>query len=279
MKRIFTSLLLILLVLSLAIPAFATDPSAPWVVDNAELLTPEEEYALTEKIRLLREELGLDMVILTTWSTEGQDVASYADDFYERNGYGQGESNSGILLFLDMGSRQWYMSTCGEAIDIFPDYALDELGERIVYDLSDGYYYSAFDTWLDTLPYYLESHWESPEQPYYPGYEYNYDPPVYEPSPGFQIGIPLVIGLVAALVTVFTMRSQMNTAKFQKGAASYMKNGSFRLLQNHDIYLYSRVNKTPRPQNTSSGGRSPNHRSSTHRSSGGVRHGGRGGRF
>ncbi len=270
MKRIFSSLIILLILLSLTVPAYGTDPGAPWVVDNADLLTDEEEASLMEKIRLSREALGVDMVIVTTYSTNGQDAAEYADDFYERNGYGYGETDSGILLLLDMGSRQWYISTCGEAIDIFPDSVLDKMGGRMLSDLSTGQYYSAFVTFLDGVSDYTEHDRNSPVDSYYP---YAYLSPAPQEPQGIQLGIPIVIGLAAATITILVMRGQMNTAKLQKGAADYMKSGSFRLLQNHDIYLYSRVTKTARTKNTSSGG------SSTHRSSGGVRHGGRGGRF
>ena len=91
---------------------------------------------------------------------------------------------------------------------------------------------------------------------------------------GMGLFASLIIGLIIAAMTVLVMRSKMNTAKMQKSAANYLKDGSFRLRQRSDMFLYSRVTRTARPKNTSSGGGS-----SVHRSSGGISHGGRGGRF
>lgn len=283
MKKVISIFILALILLSLALPAYATDPEAPWVVDNGELLSSDEEAVLTRKIQTLRSELELEIVIVTTDGTGSKNVQEYADDFYDRNGYGYGDDDSGILLLIDMESREWYMSTCGEAIYIFTDYGLDCLGDEILPYLSSGYYYDAFDLWLDALPGYVKAYngnapidgWAKPDDYYSPyGEEVYY----YDDHVGIRIQpfpIALVIGLVAALIAILVMRSRMNTAKLQSGAVNYMKEGSFHLRQHSDRFLYSRVSKRPRPkQNTHHGGGS-----SVHRSSGGGHHGGRGGRF
>ena len=282
MKKIISVLLLLLLVLSLAVPAYATDSDTPRVVDNAGLLTYDETAELTRQIENLRQELELDIVIVTTYVTGGKGVQAYADDFYDQNGYGYGSTNSGILLLLDMEAREWYMSTCGEAIYIFTDYGLDQLGQTILPWLSNGEYYRAFLAWISGLSPYVKAYrMGSPMDGYVPPDEYEspygdeiyyYDDHVGIPIQPFPVA--LIIGLIIAAVTVWVMRSKMNTAKLQKSAANYLKDGSFRLRQRSDMFLYSRVTRTARPKNTSSGGGS-----SVHRSSGGISHGGRGGRF
>lgn len=283
-RKLVTLLTLLALILSMSICAQATDSDAPWVVDDAGLLTYDEASDLIRQIEEMRSRLELEIVIVTTYGTGSKNVQQYADDFYDINGYGYGDTNSGILLLLDMEAREWYMSTCGDAYYIFTDYGLDQLGEAIVSDLSYGFYYRAFTTWIQALPGYVDAyHNHSPIDGYVPpdDYESPYgDEIIYQEMP---VGIPiepfpiaLIIGLVAAAVTVLIMRGSMNTAKLQKNAGNYLKDGSFRLHQRSDMYLYSRVTKSPRPKNNTShhgGG------SSVHRSSGGVRHGGRGGRF
>lgn len=285
-RRIISSLLILMLIFAFSIPAFATDPDAPWVVDNAGLLTSEEVSELSRQIQTLRSELELEIVIVTTCGTGSKSIQEYADDFYDTNGYGYGDTNSGILLLLDMESRQWYMSTCGDAIYIFTDYGLEQLGEVILPWLSSGYYYQAFQSWLNELPEYVDAYnGKSPIDGYVKPDEYESpygDEIIYYYDENIGIGIQpfpiaLIIGLVAAIVTILIMRSKMNTAKLQSGAVDYLKDGSFQLRQRSDMYLYSRVTKTRRQQNTTrshmGGG------SSVHRSSGGISHGGRGGRF
>lgn len=280
MKRnVFTLLLALMLLLSLSIPALAKESNPPYVVDNAGLLATEEVEELNEKIQSMRGELEIDIVIVTVLGTGAKNVQEYADDFYDDFGYGYGENRSGILLLLDMQAREWYMSTCGDAIYIFTDYGLEQLGDTIVPWLSSGDYDQAFEYWLNDLPAYVEAFRNGePIDGYAPpdDYESPYGDEVVhynDLSMENALIISLIVGLVAAIVTVLIMRSTMNTARLQSGAVDYLKSGSFHLRRHSDMFLYSHVSRTARPKNTSSGG------SSVHRSSGGISHGGRGGRF
>lgn len=283
MKRIITLLLLLIFLLCLSGPAHGSEASLDYVADYAGLLTDQEAAELDNWLREYRTELQLDIVIVTTYGTGGKGVQAYANDFYDRNGYGYGSSKTGILLLIDMESREWYMSTCGEAICIFTDYALDQLGQEILPWLSDGEYYRAFLAWVSALPSYVKAYQAaSPVDGYVAPDEYDspYGEEIYyyDDHGGTSVKpfpIALVMGLVAALVTILVMRSQMNTAKLQKNAANYLKEGSFRLRRRSDMFLYSRVSRRAKPKNNTSGGGG----SSVHRSSGGVSHGGRGGRF
>ena len=61
----------------------------------------------------------------------------------------------------------------------------------------------------------------------------------------------------------------------QAAATTYVRDGSMRLTDSRDLFLYTNVTRTAIPKNNSSGGGG----SSTHTSSGGVSHGGGGGKF
>lgn len=276
-KRLFSFLLCLLLLLCLSAPALAD--SLPRVVDHAALLSENEEFNLTNRIAKIINDWQLDAVILTVDSLDGKTVQEYADDYYDEHGYGCGEDYTGILFLLSMGTREWYMSTCGEARYIFTDYSLEILGDTVVPYLSEGRYYEAFDLWLDLIPNLCEAYqngspvdgFVQPDE-YYPdsGEEIIY----YEKETKPNHFVSLIIGIVAALVAVLIMVSQMNTAKQQSHAVDYLKKDSYHLRTCRDLYLYSRVTKRPRSENKSSGGGS-----SVQRSSGGRSHGGRGGRF
>lgn len=281
MKKIRSIAFSLFLILSLTITVYASDSGLPKVVDNAGLLTGEEAAALADLANDLTDELEIDIIIVTTWSLDGKNAMEYADDYYDQNGYGYGADRSGILLLLAMETREWYMSTCGEAIYIFTDYGLDRLGERMLPYLSEGLYYDAFCVWVNELPGYVDAYrqgtpidgYAAPDS-YYPdgGEEVVYYGTEFELSPVQSFLIALLIGAVVALVVILIMRSKMNTAKYQSNAVDYLKDGSYHLHHRSDVYLYSRVTKTPKPKNNGGG-------SSVHRSSGGMSHGGRGGRF
>lgn len=286
MKRKLISLLLCLLMIGL-LPcvSMAAEQELPRVIDNADLLNSDEVARLTQQINDIRDTYEMDVVIVTTWDLGGKSVQSYADDYYDENGYGYGTDYTGVLLLIAMDTREWYISTCGEAIYALTDYSLDVLGEEMVYFLSGGEYYMAFENFLGSLPKYMIAYRQgnsvdgyAPPDAYYPegGEEIIYYQPIREPNPVGNFLVALLIGIVVASVFVLIMRSQMNTAKYQKNAANYLKSGSYHLNTRHDLFLYSRVSKTPKPQNH--GGSRPGG-SSVHRSGGGRSHGGRGGRF
>lgn len=278
-KRILSAVFLCLLLIMIPLTGFASETRR--VMDDAQLLSEDEELALEEAIAQLRHTHELDVAIVTVWNLGSKTAQEYADDFYDDHGYGVGEDYSGILLLLAMESREWYISTCGEAIYIFTDYGLEEMGNAILPYLSSSRYYDAFSQWLYEIPYYCDAYsYGQSVDGYVP-------PDGYLPQSGEQIvyphyqrdttlrdnGISLVAGFIIAVVAILVMRGTMNTAKAQASAADYLKNGTYHLKIRRDMYLYSRVTKTAKPQNNGGGG------SSVHRSSGGRSHGGRGGRF
>lgn len=253
MKRLTASLLL-LICLCLPLRVFASE--ADLVVDNAGLFTQEELQELTAAAERVSSEYGMDTVILTVPSLEGKSARDYADDYYDYHDY----RYDGILILLAMEERDWYISTSGEAIQVFTDYDIQELGDRIVPYLSSGYYFWAFQVYLEELPDYFDA---------YEGSEAVDD----SLSLGGALMISSGIGLVIAAIVTAILCGTMNTKRRQYSAGEYLVDGSFRLPVRQDIFLYSNVTKTKREQNNSSGG------SSTHTSSSGNTHGGGGGKF
>lgn len=285
MKRILTILLALLLLLTMAFPVFAV---APKIVDDADLLTDAEEAVLEAKAQALADGYDMDVVILTVDSIDSRYVESYADDYYDNNGYGIGPDYSGVLLLLVMDTREWAISTCGDAIYALTDYGIQSLFSSISGYLSEDDYYTAFTVYLDEMDdYFLAFENGEPIDGYYGGYD---GPGTYEPGsrdeviyydrePGAGdylriVFVSLLVGAAVGGIAILIMRGQMNTARAQSGASSYLRDGSFRLTRHLDLFLYSRVNRTRRQQSSGGGGGS-----GIHRSSGGRSHGGGHGRF
>ena len=285
MKKIVSLLLCLCLSVLLPFPA-AAQSTEPYIVDDADLLTPDQEAALEAMAESIGDEYQIYPIIVTVDSLNGAYVESFADDYYDNN-YGY---DSGILLLLAMDTREWAISTCGDAIYALTDYGLQELFSAMAGYLSENEFYEAFDAYLSELPRYFEA-FEMGEP--IDGYQGGYDGPgTYEPgsrddviyydrAPGLSdylriIFLSLLIGAAVGGIAILVMRGQMNTAKAQSGASSYLVDNSFDLTRRLDIFLYSRVNRTRRAQD-SNGGRGGG--SSVHRSSGGRSHGGSHGRF
>ena len=253
MKRLFSLLLCLLMLTPLPCAAQEEMILLSPVTDQADLLTRDEEVLLIGQATQIFDEYGVFVAILTVDNLDGKTSRAYADDYYDQHYYP--EYPDGVLLLIAMDSRDWYISTCGTAIDRLTDYELDQIFFSMADDLSDNRFYDAFTVYLDLIPQYMQV------------------APQTEPGFGDFVRILLIsllIGAAAGGITILVMRSQMNTANPQHSAGNYLVNGSYQLKKHLDIFLYSRVTRTAIPKNNGS---------STHRSSGGISHGGRGGKF
>lgn len=276
MKRIWMLLLTLSLVFTFAIPAFAAN-DAPKIVDQANLLTDTQRSTLETMAQNLVERYDIDVVILTVDSLSGKDITNYADDYFDYNGYGIGSNHSGVLFMLSMEDRDWAISTCGDAIAALTDYGQGLLMEQVLPELKDNNYYEAFRTYLTELDdYFMAYENGEPVDDYFRPYESS-KPSVSGLDIMFLVGFSLFVGLIAAAVTIVIMRIGMKTTRPQRGAASYVKSGSYHLHNQKDLFLYSRTSKTRRVE--SSSGSSSYRGSSTHRSSSGRSHGGSRGKF
>lgn len=282
MHRKLISLLLSLLLLSALLPGAWADSDLPRVVDRAGLLSESEREELGHKSEAIREEFEMDVVILTVDNLEGKTPQDYADDYYDDNGYGCGQEMSGLLFLLAMEDRDWYISTTGNAIYALTDYGIQQLGETALPDFSAGRYGAGFDAFLNALPEYLDAYEQGTPLDGYAdtsGSFYHGDQGTvvhYREPRSPNLLVSLLIGLAAAAVTVLVMRSCMNTRRPQHSACGYLADGSFHLRIQRDMFLYSDLHKSARPeQNNNSGGGG----SSVHTGSSGSSHGGGGGKF
>lgn len=228
------------LLLALAVPAFA---AGDLLVDDADLLTRQEEKQLLRQLEEVSDQYGMDVVVVTVNGTNGSYIRDYADNYYDYNGY----ADDGVLLLVDMGAREWWITGTGDGMEIFTSSVIDDIGNEFEGALSDGDYAEAFEIYIEQCAYYIEDPFQA----------------------GPTILIALVLGLLTALIVTGIMRGQLKSVRSKAAASDYLKPGSMVVTNAHELYLYSNVTRIRREQ--SSGG--------THRSSSGRSHSGGGGRF
>lgn len=95
---------------ALPLPAIAQNvadfpPLTGRVVDNAEILTPEQEAQLTSKLQALEGQTTDQLVVVTLPTLGGYDIADYGYRLGRHWGIGQGEANNGILLLVAPNDR------------------------------------------------------------------------------------------------------------------------------------------------------------------------------
>lgn len=242
MKRIFACFVVLLLFASLLIPASAANRS---VQDHAGLLSSAEVNSLTDRITELKETYGVSIYLITLEGLNGKTPEEYADNYYDAN-----LSGDAIIFVMSMQERLWTFRTFEGAVSVITDWDIEPIMQSAIPTLSAGRYFDSFSILLSLIAEEYE----------------NYSTPNW----ALRIGIPVVVGLIAAIVTLLIMRSKMKTDKQQHGAASYMVDGSFDLFRCHDIYLYSHTRRSLRSKSSSGGGRS---------GGGGGSRGGRSGSF
>ena len=125
LRSLCAALAALVLLLVLAVPAFAADGFADLYYrmnDSAEVLTEDEDSELEASLEELSVRQSFDVVVATIDSLEGEGYTSmeeYADDLYDYCQFGYGENRDGVLLLISTGDRKWHISTCGYGITAF----------------------------------------------------------------------------------------------------------------------------------------------------------------
>lgn len=228
LKQLLYLSICLALVLTLSSPVCG---SVSHIADKAGLLSPQEIASLNETAEKISTEQDISVVILTTNSLHSISTWEYADQFFHNGDYGK----DGILLLISIEYRDWEIATYGKAADRISNAQCDALFDAMADNLSRNQFYHGFKQYLQALDAALSKK-------------------TYAQNTGLQVIVSLGIGAITALVTILVMRWKMNTVRPQHNAGVYLKQGSFRLTERSDIYLYSNITKTRRANNTSSGG-------------------------
>lgn len=258
MKKIWIRILVMLFLLTL-LPACinveeVNAAAQQRLVDDGELLERDVRKELERKLDKLARRYKLDVGILTVQDYEMYDstlpnysAEAFASSYYYDRQFGFDEEDSGILLVISMEERDWHIYIVGEARVAVNDYGFEYISERLVDKLSDDKYEEGIVRYVDDLEKFFQA--------YDKGEAYRSDNKVKETKRILlYFGIAMILSLAIAIGIVQSMKIRMNTAKPQPAAREYVKQGSFVLTENQDLYLYSHTTRTARPKNESSSG-------------------------
>lgn len=270
MKRIIILLLVCLTAFSLS--------AVDYVIDDALLLSESEKSSLETLLSSISEETGISTVVATALSNGGLGDTEYADRIIERSEYGE----DGVVFFLNMGSRTYYISTQGYAMYVLDDRALANDSAYYNY-LRNGEYYKAFTNWAKSVETYAGYSSRSDYAQTTLSSDGYWVTQTETVEKKFDWGIPLFFSLaIGAFISFFVISSQKKKLKntgLVNNADDYVVPDSFALTVQKDIFLYSNIVRIPRsrPSDNNRGGGMRH--TTTHISSSGRSHGGRGGSF
>jgi uncharacterized protein len=104
-KRIAAALMVALFAIA---PAFAINFPALTgrVVDQADIIRPDTRVAIEQKSADLEEKSGIQLVVATVSSLEGQEIEPYANELFRKWALGEKKKNNGVLLLVAPNERR-----------------------------------------------------------------------------------------------------------------------------------------------------------------------------
>ena len=97
------------------------------IYDYADLLTEVDEGVLNTLILDYKNRSNYDLVLVTISENPKGSASEFADDFYDYNDFGTGKTRDGVLLLIDMDTREYYISTTGYAIKMYDDARIERI--------------------------------------------------------------------------------------------------------------------------------------------------------
>ena len=144
MKRLYTAVLTGLLALVFLIVPASAEAAEGRVFDHADILTGQQEEDLQTTIENFRGYAKMDCVVLTEENTAVSDPELHAQDYYDAAGFGLGEERSGLILYVNMATRDVAACASGDAREILGNRELDRVIDAGYTALADGDYYVSF---------------------------------------------------------------------------------------------------------------------------------------
>lgn len=287
-KAVFLAVLFLLLtVFGGNLKAWAKSPESAAgsgetrVFDEAGLFSGEETDELETQIQSLKQEMNMDVVIVTTDEAGGKSAGGYAEDFYIDGGFGVGKDYSGVLFLIDMDNREIYILPVGN----MNRFLTDERWNAILDDAYDAVstmdYGACVQSFLTGVARYYEAG--------IPGGQYNYDKEtgkisVYRSIKWYEAALAVLVGLIAAgvscvgVVRQYSMKKERGSAK--NSLMAYRADCQFRYSDQAENLVGKTVTHVIIPRNNGGGrgggggGFSSGGRSTTHSSSGRTMGGG-----
>lgn len=227
------------------------------IYDYANLITKDEEEVLYNKVQEFINKYDMDMAIVTINSNPKSSSMTYADDFYDYNNFGKGTNKTGLLFLIDMQNRNMWISTTGDAINIYTDSRINTILDYTYDKISNEDYNGCAEQFIDKASYFANKGLTGGSK---------------------VVTVPKMICnslIFAGLVTIVFICIGLAThrkPKKKKEASNYITQ-PLKLSNKLDTFLDKHVSKVKIETSSSSGG------SSTHSGSSGTSHGGGGRSF
>jgi len=222
--------LLLLIIFIISAPVFGLSR----LIDTADLLSDAEAASLEELLNTISLTYDFDMVIVSVKQTGNYEPKDYADEFFDKNGYGLGKNRDGCLLLIITERQVFWFSTSGRGKKILTSTASKRLEKDAFETLEKGDFYNTFLAYTKT--------WEELLVLDAKGRTYNI---LYKYNAVFVI-LAWLVSFGIGFLIVLIWKKSMSTPIPKKQVVSYVTPGSLFYAVQQDKFLYSTVTKTER---------------------------------
>ncbi len=251
MKKLFSFVLIFFTLLFFTISVSAEFENK-LLFDEGDFYTLDEETTVYNALNESSQNCGFEILVLTTenydtklrWGTSGYSVEEmnnlskkYCDEYIRSIGKSTSDDCIVLLRYIseyNKDDKYVYIVPYGELSAIFDGGKINRLLDSLEPYFSSGNDIKAFETFADEV---------------YDIYLKRNNIPVE------GIFISLSIALVISLIVVMTMKGKLKSVRVQPYASNYLKQGSFKLKNSKDIFLYRTVTCVRVQQNSGGGGR------------------------
>ena len=247
------------------------------VYDYAQVLTSTEEKELKTLVDNYINNYNMDMALVTVKYHQKYDTKTYAEDFYDYNGFGIGNTKDGLIFVIDFtfGYTDIYISTTGQAIRMYDDYRIDKMLDDIAYKKDDGYF-EMFKIFVNDASNYANSGVPTSNSNTIIN---EYGDIVYKET--MPWGVIIIVSLLVPTIIIIILISKNRMVKKSINATYYLRNGSVIINTRNDRFITTHTSSVRINDDSSSSGGSRGRvgGSSISRGSSGRSHGGGGRRL
>ena len=123
-----------------------------FIVDDAGILTSQEEQRLALALRLYADSTSNQIAIRTLPSLQGQDIAEYATQMGQSLGVGQSDKDNGVLIVVSIQERSVFIAVGYGLEGAIPDALAGRIVRNIIVpDFRDGRYYAGLARAVDAI--------------------------------------------------------------------------------------------------------------------------------
>lgn len=209
------------------------------VIDNADVLSDEEEEDLRERVKKINDKYDVNYVILTGDDNEGLSPESYTLNFLKEYGYDSDGQNAVVFyISFEPGNRCWRTTARNSIYKKFTESVINDIDDHIEPDMKNGDYYDACLTHISYVKKIVSG---------------KYKEPVDRGPILIGIIVGVVVGIIVGLMHLASCKKAMRVVA-PVDAHEYLVKDSFNLRDKKVYYLYTTVTKTAKPKSSSSSG-------------------------